>query len=140
MNSGSQAFVDVIVEAHPIFSLGDVSLCECGHAGTKRIQLTKKVEQHMSCTNRRVWAKVVRAIVQFATCQENPGERLFLDANPGIGLVVLEHDVVARLILLDEVVLQQQGFRLRLHHDELDVGNLAHQHPSLTRLFLIEIR
>ena len=49
----------------------------------------------------------------------------------GIGLVVPEQDVEGGEVLLDEVVLQDQGFQLRLADDELQVPDTAHQAAGL---------
>ena len=52
-------------------------------------------------------------------------------ADPGIGLRILQEDVVPWLVLLDEVVLQQQGVRLRTDDRELGVGNLRNEDAGL---------
>ena len=45
----------------------------------------------------------------------------------GIGLVVLEHDIVLRLVLLDEVDLKKQGLNIGLSDDKLKIHNLRYQ-------------
>ena len=108
-------------------------------ASAQWINLFQYVEQCFCGHHGMVGAVVKRAVVDLFSGEENPRKLLVFNADPRIGLVVLEHDVVARLVLLDEVVLEQQGLRLRLHDDELDVGNTRHQHPGLACLFLVEI-
>jgi hypothetical protein len=51
-----------------------------------------------------------------------------------IALVVGEPDVEARLVLLDEVVLEQEGLRLARHDDRLQVGDLPDQGGPLGRV------
>ena len=46
----------------------------------------------------------------------------------GVGLVVLEHRVVLRAVLLDQVVFQDQRLQLRIRHDILKARDLLH-HP-----------
>jgi hypothetical protein len=46
-----------------------------------------------------------------------------VDLDVGVALVVLEADVVARAVLLDEVHLQDQRFELGADHDPLDIGD-----------------
>lgn len=45
----------------------------------------------------------------------------------GIGLVVLEHDIVFGLVLLDEVDLKKQGLNIGLSDDKLKIHNLRYQ-------------
>ena len=45
----------------------------------------------------------------------------------GIGLVVLEHDIVLRLVLLDQVDLKKQGLNIGLSDDKLKIHNLRYQ-------------
>ena len=45
----------------------------------------------------------------------------------GIGLVVLEHDIVLGLVLLDEVDLKKQGLNIGLSDDKLKIHNLRYQ-------------
>lgn len=45
----------------------------------------------------------------------------------GIGLVILEHDIVLRLVLLDEVDLKKQGLNIGLGNDKLKIHNLRYQ-------------
>ncbi len=46
-------------------------------------------------------------------------------------LVVLEHDVVARLVSLDQVVFQQQRFSLGIGDRDFDFGDLLDQRLNL---------
>ena len=45
----------------------------------------------------------------------------------GIGLIVLEHDIVLGLVLLDEVDLKKQGLNIGLGDDKLKIHNLRYQ-------------
>ena len=45
----------------------------------------------------------------------------------GIGLVVLEHDIVLGLVLLDEVDLKKQSLNIGLSDDKLKIYNLRYQ-------------
>ena len=62
------------------------------------------------------------------------GKPLLADDDGRVGLVVLELDVVSRLVLFDEAVLEEQGVHLGGHHDEPDVGNLLDEQPGLAVL------
>ena len=45
----------------------------------------------------------------------------------GIGLIILEHDIVFGLVLLDEVDLKKQGLNIGLSDDKLKIHNLRYQ-------------
>ena len=62
------------------------------------------------------------------------GKPLLADDDGRVGLVVLQLDVVPRLVLFDEAVLEQQGIHLRLDHDEADVGDFLDEEPGLAVL------
>ena len=49
----------------------------------------------------------------------------------GIGLVVAQQDVEARLALLDEVVFERQRLMLVVDQDVLDVDGFAHERAGL---------
>ena len=137
--AGAVAFVDMIVEADLVLTFLDTRFRQRCAAGTHLINLTEQVQQNMRCTHRGIRAEVLRAVVHFSSCQENTRKSLLLDADPRVGLVVLEHDVVARLVLLDHRVLQQQCLSLRVDDAVFEVGDFAHEDARLTRLFLVEI-
>ena len=57
-----------------------------------------------------------------------------------VGLVVLQQNVVTRLVLLDKIVLKKQSILLRLHDDVVNVLNLADKNSCLVRdLIFVEI-
>mgnify|MGYP007007509757 FL=1 len=45
----------------------------------------------------------------------------------GIGLVILEHDIILGLVLLDQVDLKKQGLNIGLGDDKLKIHNLRYQ-------------
>jgi len=65
---------------------------------------------------------------------------LFPDDDPGIGFVVLQVDIVARLVFFDEVVLEQQGVVLGFYQHRADIADLPHQHgDAVVIVVFIEI-
>ena len=46
-----------------------------------------------------------------------------VDLDERVALVVLQPGVVGRLVLLDQVALEDDGLRVRLGHDEVEVGD-----------------
>lgn len=63
--------------------------------------------------------------------QEYPRKGLACHTYPRIGLGVLQQYIVARFILLDQVVLQEQGVSLTVNDGILDVSNLGYENPGL---------
>ena len=142
---GNQAFtwgialVDVVVEADLVLAFGDPRFRQRRTARTDLVDLSEQIQQDMRRAHGWVRTEVFRAVVDLASGKKDARESLFLDTDPRIGLVVLEHDVVARLVLLDHRVLQQQRLRLRVDDAVFEVGDFAHEDARLARLLLIEI-
>ena len=78
-----------------------------------------------------VGSEIAGAVLDQPAGQEDLGILIRAHADPGIGLRVLEQDVVPGLVLLDEVVFQQQGIRLGSHDRKLGVGDLRDQDAGL---------
>src|SRR5439155_395088 len=71
-----------------------------------------------------VGTEVAGARKAHAAHYKYPRERLAHgDRDARIALVIREPDVEARLVLLDQVVLEEQRLRLARHHDGLEVGD-----------------
>jgi hypothetical protein len=76
----------------------------------------------------KVRAVVGRAVLAQAARDEDLGETVGEgELDVGVGLVVAQQDVEARLALLDEVVFEREGFVLVGDEDVLDVDGLAHE-------------
>ena len=68
----------------------------------------------------------------------NPRERLIENCHPGVRLVILQKDVILRLVLLDEIVFEQEGVLLTIDDNVVDVANLADQDQRLLRLLTLK--
>ena len=102
-------------------------------AGAERIGMVEEVQQVFRVGDGTVRTEIGAGPAVDAPRQVYPREFLRRDDDPGIGLGVLQEDVVAGLVLLDQVVFQQQRVGLRIHDAELGVGDLGHQHAGLER-------
>lgn len=78
-----------------------------------------------------VWSEIAGTIMHHLPGQEHPGKGLACHTYPRIGLGVLQQYVVARLILLDQVVLEEQRISLAVNDGVLDVCNLGYENPGL---------
>ena len=69
-------------------------------------------------------AEVARAVLGDVPRDVDLGKVLrVVDLDERVALVVLQPGVIRRLVLLDEVALEDDGLRVRLGHDEVEVGD-----------------
>ena len=129
--AGGVAALDVVFQTGTDAALGDVFFGQVGLAGTQRHQLADHLQQGMRRGDGRIRAVVFRAVVYPPPGEEDAGEALFFYADPRVGLVVLEQDVVARAQGFDQVVFQQQRIGFALYDDKTDVGDLGDHHARL---------
>ena len=120
------AALDVVVEAGPRIGARDL-LC----ARTPREQLLHDVQRAPHRAGRGVRAEVAGAVVLDATRDRDARPIvLHVDLEVGVVLVVLEPDIVDRLVALDECRLEQQRLRLVRGDDVLErrdlIGERAH--------------
>ena len=76
-----------------------------------------------------IWigAEIETAILFDLARDDETGIALIGNLDEGIGLVVLEHDIVLGLVLLDEIDLKKQGLNIGLGDDKLKIHNLRYQ-------------
>src|SRR5439155_20331283 len=99
-------------------------------AGTVRKQLLQEVERLVDGLRVRVRAEVPRRAIAQLACPQHARERLAeRHLDEGIGLVVLEPDVVAGAVLFDEVGFEEVGLRDRRGDDVVDT-RCALGHPD----------
>lgn len=85
-----------------------------------------------------IWAIIDAAIAHMTTRLNHPRKRLFKDSYPRISLVILEQDIILRLMFLNKVVFKQQGILLIIYDYMMNVTNLADKDSRLTRLLFIK--
>ena len=105
---------------------GDVVL-----AAAQGISVPEELQQRLGVHHRAVGAEIARAVAHEAAGKEHLRELVRRDADPGIGLGVLEEYVVSGLVLLYEVVLEQEGIGLAVYDRILQVSDLRHQDAGL---------
>ena len=100
-------------------------------AGAQRVGLAEELEQVAGVHHRAVGTEVAGAVLDEPAGQEDPRIGLGRHADPGIGLRILQEDVVPGLVLLDQVILEQQGVGLGIDDGILCVGDFGHQQAGL---------
>src|SRR6476661_1425761 len=97
----------------------------------------------MHHADRSVWAKIGRAVFYDLPRPENSWETFVFDDNPWIGFIILQHDVVLRLMLFDQTVFEQPSINFSIDYGKGDIADLADKNPGFGINFirvLIEIR
>ena len=135
------AIVDVIVEAFAIAFLLYSFLANSHFATPERVEVLDKFEQKI-----HGWHVAIRAIIGAELAIDFAGleyawEVLVGYDDGGIGLAILQEDVVLGAPLFYEVVLKQECVLLRIDDNVLDVAYVLNQTSSLQVLmFLLEVR
>ena len=75
----------------------------------------------------RIGAEIETAILFDLTRDDEARIALIGNLDKGIGLIVLEHDIVLGLVLLDEVDLEKQSLNIGLSDNKLKIHNLRNQ-------------
>ena len=75
----------------------------------------------------RIGTEIETAILFDLARDDEARIALIGNLDEGIGLVVLEHDIVLGLVLLDEVDLKKQGLNIGLGDDKFKIHNLRYQ-------------
>ena len=130
-DTGRLALLHVVLEADLVLALGDLVRGEVEVAGADRVEVAHHGYGCVCHTYVGIRAEAHRAIVGGTALDADAGEGLMADDDLRIGLVVLEKDVVAGLMLLDEGVLEDKGLSFGAHDDVLDTADLAHQKAGL---------
>ena len=61
--------------------------------------------------------------MSFATGDEDSGVRFVRYAHPWIGFIVAQHDIIARLQLLDKRILKDESFDIAVGEQQFDIGD-----------------
>ena len=81
----------------------------------------------IGCPNIRIGTEIETAILLDLARDDETRIAFIGNLDEGIGLIVLEHDIVLGFVLLDEVDLKKQGLNIRLGNDKLKIHNLRYQ-------------
>ena len=123
LDTWAQASPDVVLQTGPRIVAIQVQL-----AGRNQEMPVNQIDKSIRQAGREVRSEVERAVFAQSPRRKHSGIALGdgqLDV--GIRLVVAQKDVVARLLLLDEVVLERQRFFLVVDDDVVEIDRLAQQ-------------
>src|SRR4030095_2240343 len=126
-DAGCQATFDLILETGP----AAVFKVVFGAIAQKKM-LLKDVQRAPSRHCRRKRPKITVAVLDDLTRREDsrPGV-LCRNFNAQIALVVFKSNIVARLVLLDEIVFENQRFFVITRDQSLDIGDASHEKLDL---------
>ena len=125
------AAIDVIVQADLIFTLGDGVGGDVVGAAADGENLVEHPQCLAQTFDIGVGPQVTVAVPLHPAGQQHLGKRLLGDHDKGVGLVVPEQDIVARLVMPHQVLFTDQGLDLIGHHDPIQVGDLGQHAPGL---------
>ena len=108
-HTAAPALADVEIQAWAYLPAEDGISIYLVPAAAQGVVLFEEFQQVASMHHGAVGPEVAGSVLLHAPREEHPRVGFGGYADPGVGLAVLEEDVVAGLILLDEVVLQQEG-------------------------------
>jgi hypothetical protein len=122
----SQAAVNVILQARLGMEAREVDL-----AGRHQKMAVDEVHQAVRQVGGKVRAEIGGAVL--AQAARDVHARIFFagQLDVGVGLVVAQQDVEARLVLLDEVVFERQRFFFVVDQDVVDVAGFGDQRAGL---------
>ena len=81
----------------------------------------------IGCSHIRIGTEIETAVLFDLARDDEARIALIGNLDEGIRLVVLEHDIVFGLVLLDEVDLKKQGLNIGLGDDKFKIHNLRYQ-------------
>ena len=114
------AALDVIEEARTLE--GADAVLDVDRAGPEREEPADEVHRFVDARRRRVWPEVAAAVVDQLAGPLDPRELVAEgDLDVRVALVVLEPDVEARPVALDQVGLEQERLRDRVGLGHLDI-------------------
>lgn len=99
--------------------------------GAQGISFLNKPQNIVHHAHRGIRAQVFGAIFNDTAGPENAGIILVLDDDPRVGFIILQHHIVAWLMLFDHAVLQQPGIYLGINNSKSDVAYFGYQNPGL---------
>jgi len=126
-DAGAEAALDVVLQAGTGMIARKIDLATG--------QQERAVEQVRDAVRQIAWE--VRTVVGAAILAQPAGDEDLgiaigqRELDVGVGLVVAQQDVEARLALLDEVVFQRQRLAFVVDQDVVDIDGLAHQRAGL---------
>jgi hypothetical protein len=101
-------------------------------AGPQRIDIPEHLQKVARMDDGTVRAEISGTILDHAPGKEDLRELVTGDTYPRIGLRILQKDIVFWLVLLDQVVLKQQGVGFGIHYRVLGIGYLRDKDPCLS--------
>ena len=122
----SPAAVNVVLKARPRMGTSQVD------AARRQLEMpVDETDQPVSEIARKVWSEIGRAVLLEAPRDVHSRILLLGQLDVGIGLVVAQQDVVLRLVLLDQVVLESKGFLVVVDEDVAEGDGFGEQAASL---------
>ena len=99
------------------------------------IQLVYQVDRVSDRLRAGKRSKILRLVLQHPAGKDDPRKRLVgRHFDERICLVIHEHSIILRTVLLDQITLQHQRLKLRIRHDILKAADMRHHLLDLDTL------
>ena len=137
-DAGSGTQLDVEVETGAGVGAGDFTVA--GQVGEDAAQ---HIQGLVYSPDGSIRPEVARTVIRHLARHGDFGVGIRpMDFDVGVAFVVLQSDVEARTVALDQVHLQDERFEFRADHDPFDIGDLAYQTAGLVVVarIAVEIR
>ena len=136
-DTGSFAVVDVVFQAGFVLALLDPFSCDGEVTAAGFVQLLDEIQHLIHIRYVRVGAEIAACSLVDGARLEDAREEFVGNTDAGVGLSVFQEDIVARIVLLDETVFQQQGVLFGVDNGIGNVVNLTHQNLGLEPVNLL---
>ena len=109
----------MIIKTYLVFTFRDTFIRYGQIACSQSVKRAYQSQQIMCMHRRAVWTEVLGTVPHKTAGNGHPRKLLIAQTDPGIGLAVLQEDIVTGLILFDQIVLQEKCIRFRANHSML---------------------
>ncbi len=131
------AVAQVVLQAYAVTAARYGLRREVELARAQRNHLADELQYGVLHRQRPVRTEILRAVVPHDAGRLHAREVFAAEHDPRISFVVLQEDVVSRLVGLDERVFEQKRILLAVDHYVAYLGYLSDEHPHLGRVVLV---
>ncbi len=114
----------MVLQAYFEFLLFDVRFAQKIVACANRVKLANEFQNTFHGNDTRIWSEVLAMLGNVFTCINDSWESFLQYADVGECFVILEQDVILRLILFDKIVFQQQRIKFGIRENILNAPDL----------------
>ena len=127
-HAGTHTFFNMVVEADFVFTSLNTLLCDGLTTCSWVVELLDESENSLHRHHVRVGAIIGAPFLVDGSRAEDAWEEFVGDTDGRIGLTVFQQNVIPRIVLLDEGILQKKSVFLCIDHSIADIEYLADEY------------